>query len=71
MKIIPSINHAASFGGIVCNTSDCLMIYFRKDAFSDCLSFPSGNTTDKGTVVIGNEKASSGFRDLSATSPNA
>ena len=47
------------------------MIYFRKDAFSDCLSFPSGNTTDKGTVVIGNEKASSGLRDLSTTSPNA
>ena len=71
MKAIPSINHATSSGGFVCNAPESLMMQYRKDAFSDRLDFSSGVAIDKGAVAIGNEKASSRLRDLSTVSPNA
>ena len=37
----------------------------------DYLNFPSEVAIDKGTVVIGNEKASSRLKDMSTISPNA
>ena len=51
IKAIPSINLAASSGGIVYYTSDSLMMYFRKDGFCECLSFSSVVAIDKGTVA--------------------
>ena len=63
IKAILSISHAASSDWIVCNASNSLMI-------ERCPSW-SGVAIEKGTVVIGNGKASIGFRGMSKISPNA
>ena len=62
-----AIKHAASSSGMLCHASDSLMMSFQKGTFpdTDYLNFSSEVAIDKGTVVMGNGKASSRLKDRS------